>query len=379
MTATRTFLAVTTTRADWGLLSPLLSELRRLGHRVHVVAANMHLREDCGMTVREIERDGFAPLRIEGFGSQPQIASALLTGVADLCRRLTPDATIMLGDRYEMLGAAQGAVLAGTPIVHIAGGAVSEGAFDDCFRHAITKLSWLHLTETEDYRRRVIQLGEHPDRVVCTGAIGLHNILHTPLLSRRELEESLGFELGHNTLLVTMHAATLSPTPPEQQLQRLLEALESLPDRRILFTHPNNDVNPAPLIAMLDEWVASHSDRAHKIPSLGHLRYLSTLQYAEAVVGNSSSGLVEVPSMGIPTLDIGCRQDGRLHGPSVVRCGESCEEIAAGLRQILSADHKALAALRRNPYARPDTLPLMTQAIENTPFPKHPQKKFYDL
>lgn len=371
--------AVSSTRADWGLLSPLLRELRARGHRVDVIATNMHLRSDCGMTVSEIEADGFMPIRVPSEGTQPQIAAAVMVGVAEELQRLDPDAVVMLGDRYEMVAAAQGAVMAGVPIVHIAGGAVSRGAYDDCFRHAITKLSYLHLTETEEYRRRVIQLGEEPERVVCTGAIGIHNILHTPLMSREELERSLGFELGDNTLLVTLHAATLSPMPPEKQLDALLRALDTVPDRRVLFTHPNNDVDPAPLIAMLHDYVRRHPQRAHVVASLGHSRYLSVLQYAEAVVGNSSSGLVEVPSMGIPTVDIGCRQDGRLHAESVVRCGESELQIAQALALALTPEHKTLAARRENPYARPDTLRLMADTIENTPMSHYPQKTFYDL
>lgn len=369
----------TSTRADWGLLSPLAHEMLHRGHDVQVIATNMHLRRDCGMTVSEIVADGFDPLRVPADGSPAEITAGVLSGFARVFADAQPDAVVILGDRYEMVGAAMAAVLAGVPVVHIAGGAVSEGAFDDGFRHAITKLAVLHLTETDEYRRRVIQLGEDPERVVTTGAIGIHNILNTKLMTREELEESLSFRFDAPTLLVTLHAATLSPLSPERQMRNLLEALDSVPDCKIIFTYPNNDVDPAPLIALIEEYARKNPGRVLAIPSLGRLRYLSALRQVEAVVGNSSSGLVEIPSMGIPTLDIGCRQDGRLHSPSVVRCGDTAEEIRRGLAVALSEEQKRVAATAENPYARPDTLRLMADAIDNFKFHKFPVKKFHDL
>ena len=263
--------------------------------------------------------------------------------------------------------------------MHIAGGAVSYGAFDDCFRHAITKMAYLHLAETEQYRQRIVQMGEDPQRVVTTGAIGIHNIMNVKPMPLESLEQSLGFALGSNTLLVTLHAATLSALPPEEQYGNLLAALDRFPDRQILFTYPNNDVDPTPLIAMIEDYVRQNPKRAHAIPSLGRVRYLSALRHVEAVVGNSSGGIVEVPSMGIPTLDIGHRQDGRTHAASVIRCGETADEIAAGLRTALSPETKAVAAACDNPYARPDTLALMTDTILSTHFTPYPVKRFYDL
>ncbi len=375
----RHFAIATSTRADWGLLSPLAKSLRDYGFDITVIATNMHLLEETGMTVREIEADGFDPVRVPVSGRPDEIAAGVLTGFSDVFSASGFDAVIILGDRYEMVSAAMAAVLARIPIVHIAGGAVSYGAFDDCFRHAITKMAALHLTETDEYRRRIIQMGEHPSTVVTTGAIGVHNILNIPLMSREELEQSLGFELGDNTLLVTMHAATLSSLSPSKQLDALLRALHSVPDRRILFTYPNNDTDISKMVALIEGYAMLHPDRVHVVPSLGRVRYLSALQYVEAVVGNSSSGLVEVPSAGIPTLDIGHRQDGRAHGPSVVRCGETAEEIEEGLRKALSPEQKAIATRRENPYAKPDTLRLMTKAIAEADLSPRMQKKFYDL
>ncbi len=380
MTGRRLHIVVaTSTRADWGLLSPVAAELQRRGAEITVAATNMHLLPQTGMTVSEIEADGFKPVRIPVSGNHAAIAAGCITGFHKLLSQVKPDAIVILGDRFEMTGVAQAAVLAGVPIVHIAGGAVSYGAFDDCFRHAITKMAYLHLAETEQYRRRIVQMGEDPQRVVTTGAIGIHNIMSVTPMSLASLEQSLGFALGSNTLLVTLHAATLSALPPEEQYGNLLAALDQFPDRNILFTYPNNDVDPTPLIALIKDYVQNNPKRAHAIPSLGRVRYLSALRHVEAVVGNSSGGIVEVPSMGIPTLDIGHRQDGRTHAASVIRCGETADEIAAGLRTALSPDTKALAATCDNPYARPDTLALMTDTILSTHFTPYPVKRFYDL
>lgn len=368
----------TSTRADWGLLSPLAEELRQRGHQVEVMATNMHLDARCGMTVTEIEADGFSPVRIPASGTPAEVAADVLRGFGNYFATNNFDAIIILGDRYEMLSAASAALLAGIPIVHIAGGAVSEGAFDDGFRHAITKLSMLHLAETDEYAARIIHMGEDPQRVITTGAIGIHNILNTKLLSREELDSSLNFTLGENAILVTLHAATLSPLPAEEQMGNLIAALEYFTELRIIFSYPNNDVDPAPLISQIERLAVAHPDRVLAIPSLGRLRYLSALQYVKAVVGNSSSGLVEVPSMHIPTLDIGCRQNGRLHGPSVVRCGETVEEIREGIERVLSPEQQEIARTAYNPYARPETLRRMADAIEYFNFTPYPVKKFYD-
>lgn len=372
---------ITTTRADWGLLSPIARELSRRGVKISVVAANMHFIKSLGETYREIEADGFTIARKIAPAATPALtAAATLAGTAEAVESLKPDGAIILGDRYEALAAAQACVLTHCPIVHIAGGAVSEGAFDDSFRHAITKLSHLHLVETDDYRRRVIQLGEDPAHVVTTGAIGLHNILSAPELSLAELETSLEFTLGDNCLLVTMHPATLSPTPPQRQLEALLNALDKEASAcNLIITYPNNDSDPAPLIAMIEDYASRHPQRVVAIPSLGMRRYVSALRHVRGVVGNSSSGIVEAPSAGIPTLDIGIRQKGRAAAPSVVHCGEDEASIAQGLRRILSPEMRLLASRKENPYYRPDTLSIICDTIAGFPFSGSPAKHFHDL
>lgn len=375
----RHYLIASSTRADWGLLSPLARSLRERGNRISVAATNMHLLPRYGNTVHEIEQDGFRPMKVHAAGTPAEICAAVMKGFADLFAAENFSAVIVLGDRYEMVSVAQAAVLAGIPVVHIAGGAVSYGAFDDCFRHAITKMAVLHLVETEEYRRRVIQMGENPAHVVNTGAIGVSLPDESLLMTKDELDESLGFELHPDTLLITLHPATLSTMPPLQQLDQLFKALKSFPDRPLLFTSPNNDSDGETMIHAIETYVRLSGDNVHFVSSLGHRRYLSALRYVAAVVGNSSSGLVEVPSAGIPTLDIGCRQEGRTAGPSVVHCGETAEEIVRGLKTVLSREMEKVAARRENPYHQRDTVIKMCRAIENCNFTPYPKKRFNDI
>ncbi len=369
----------TTTRADWGLLSPLATELRGRGADVRILAAGMHFMESMGMTYREIENDGF---KIEKAIRTPETpaeeAASCLTAFANTLADLRTDCIVCLGDRFEMLAIAMAAAMTRTPIVHIAGGAISEGAFDDSFRHAITKLSSLHLCETPEYRRRVISMGEDPQRVFHTGALGVYNILNVEPMPLVELEASIGFSFTPRTVLCTMHTATLDPRPPHLQLRELLDALADTPDLRVLFTHPNNDVDPLPLIAMLHEF-ADRDPQAYKVvPNLGRVRYISALHHVCAVIGNSSGGIVEVPSMGIPVLDIGIRQKGRARAASVIHSDGDKESIKQALRTVLSPACKELAAHAVNPYSLPHTPRLMADIMLSTDFSILLPKRFID-
>lgn len=371
----------TGTRADWGLLSPIARRLADSPNvEIAIMATNMHYDSKYGMTYKEIIADGFEiASEIPVFGSPAEISAKCLIEFNKAFSQINPDCVIILGDRFEMVAVAMAAVLAKVPIVHIAGGAISEGAFDDSFRHAITKMSTLHLTETEQYRQRVIQMGEFPENVVNTGAIGVYNAMNLSLMSKQELEKSIGFELGDESLLVTLHCATLEMLPPQIQMQNLLQALDTIPDCKILFTHPNNDSDAETLISMIDDYASKNSDRVCVVPSLGRLRYLSALRYVKGVVGNSSSGLVEVPSMGIPTLDIGIRQRGRTAGDSVLNCGTSADEITIGLKKILSPEMQQIASMAKNPYAQSDTLERMVSSILTFDFKKNASKRFYNI
>lgn len=364
---------VTTTRADWGLLSPLAAELRRRGHTVLVAASNMHLDAAFGATASEIEADGFAvDAAVPLSGGDTPLSRAVATGectlgMARAFGELNPDIVVALGDRYEMLGAVTAAAVSGIPVVHIAGGEISEGAQDDAFRHAITKLSDLHLTSVPEYACRVLQMGEEPERVMDTGAIGVYNFMQLKPVADCELSAFLGINLEawKPLAIVTYHPATLDrdATHAARTLE-LLRALEEVTELKVVITYPNNDAGGAAAIPLLEEWAAAHADRARIFPSLGARRYLSLLRHAAMVVGNSSSGIVEVPSAGIPTVDIGIRQQGRTAARSVLHCGTSASDIAQTIRSALDPDFAGFCRQVVNPYYKPDTLDIMADAIE---------------
>ncbi|MDE6447989.1 MAG: UDP-N-acetylglucosamine 2-epimerase (hydrolyzing), partial [Muribaculaceae bacterium] len=342
----------TGTRADWGLLQPLASSLRKHGAEIRVFATHQHLMPDMGDTVAEIIADGFTPAeRIPAEGSAARIMAMAAAGFADALPRHALDALVILGDRCEMLGVASAALLCGVPVVHVAGGTVSEGAFDDSVRHAITKMASLHFPETRACAERLLRMGEDPARVVTAGALGVSNTMTVSLMHREALTASLGgWDPGTDFLVVTLHAATLADGNPLEVQENMLAALEALPEpMRMILTYPNSDVDPAPLIASLHDFAARMKGRALVIPSLGRVRYLSAVALARGVVGNSSSALVEVPSLGTPAVDIGTRQSGREHGPSVIHCGTSRPEIAAALEQLLSPSKQHLPARSINP------------------------------
>ncbi len=383
-----TLCIATGTRADWGLLSPIAAELRARGEvNVKILATNMHLLERYGHTVDEIEADGFAvDARVEmpDGGDSPldraRAMAACLDGTAVALEAMRPDGLLLLGDRYEMLAVASAAVMLGIPVIHIAGGEITLGAIDDSLRHAITKLASLHLTAADDYSRRVIQMGEDPARVVTIGAPGVWNAMHRPLPSDRELLDSLHIEGDPRIALVTYHPATLDPADPTERFGALLEALDRFPTLHYIITYPNNDSHSYGIIAMLEKYAAERPGRVTAVRSLGAARYLAASRLAEVVIGNSSSGVVEVPSAGTPTVDIGIRQKGRLAGPSVIHCGDSADEIAEAIALALTPAMQELAARKENPYSRPDTVALAADTI--TAFMRGDKsivKTFHDL
>lgn len=377
----------TGTRADWGLLSGIARALKaRNDVELKIIATNMHLSDRYGATWREIERDGLAidfrvAMESDSDSAKGTVGamSRCMAGMAEAFSSLRPDLLVILGDRYEMLATASAALIFRIPIAHIAGGAVSRGAYDESIRHAITKMSHIHLTETEEYRRRVIQLGENPDLVFNTGAIGVYNIAHTGFISREELEKDLGTSIPDRLLLATFHPATLDCQPPRVQCENLLAALDGFPDYKTIFTYPNNDTDGQVIIRLIEDYARCHPDRCAVFPSLGMKRYLSMLHYATAVIGNSSSGIVEVPSMGIPTLDIGIRQAGRTAADSVIHCGVGKTDISEGLRIALSDSFREKARRATNPYYRPDTLQRIVSIIAETPLDGITIKPFHDL
>ena len=381
----RKICVVTGSRAEYGILRRLMSAIKDCPELdLQVIATNQHLSKSQGETYKEIEGDGFtidykvymadddAP---DNANTTAKSISRGVAGFADAFDALQTDLLLILGDRYEMLAVASTALIYKIPIAHLHGGEITEGAFDDAIRHAITKMSHLHFTSTEAYRKRVIQLGERPDRVFNVGALGVENVLKNNFMSREEIEQSLNFQITDKCFLCTYHPVTLCNMSSQTQVVNLLEALDDYKDYHIIFTYSNSDTNSQIIIKRIQEYVDRNKDRCMFIPSLGQRRYFSVLKYMTAVIGNSSSGIIEVPSFGIPTLDIGDRQKGRIAANSVIHCGYSTEEIKDGLKKVVACNHKTFD----NPYYKEGTCDAILNIIKNYPLDNLVQKHFYDI
>lgn len=350
----RRICAVTGSRADWGLLRPVLDGIRDTDDlQLQIAVTGAHLSAAHGHTVDAIAAEGFtvdARVDLAQRGDDAtEVTRALGRGVigfADTLQALSPDLLLVLGDRYEILAAVQAALIARVPVAHIAGGDITEGAFDDAIRHAITKLSHLHFVTHADARERVLQMGEDPARVHLSGSPGIDQILATPRLSREALSQSLDFPLRARNLAITFHPATLDDEQPLAQLDALLTALGRLgTDTGLIFTGANTDTGGDALNTRIADFVA---ERGHAClhPSLGQQRYYSLVAEADAVVGNSSSGLYEAPSLGTPTVNIGSRQQGRPRAASVIDCPARADAIVDAIRRALTQDTGAV----ENPY-----------------------------
>lgn len=392
MTTKRKICFVTGTRADYGIMSRLMKRLSESpAVQLSVIATNMHLSARYGLTYKEIEADGITIDRkvdmiLPGDSAATTVKSMglAMTGMADAFDELKPDLAVILGDRYEMLVAASAAQIFGIPVAHIHGGEITEGAYDDSIRHAITKLSYLHFTSTEEYRKRVIQMGEEPDRVFNVGSLAVESIVDSgeKLMSLDELEKSLNHTLGNRFLVVTYHPVTKEPGSGPRQIEALLEALESdaIKPFNVLFTLPNSDTGSQEMTDMIKRWCEINNDRAIAVTSLGRLRYYSALNLCTAVVGNSSSGIIEAPSFRIPTLNIGARQKGRAQGNTVFNCEADLESVKRGLQTVTSND--TITFVRQNavnPYYKPGTLETMERILTEYPLSLFAAKKFYDL
>lgn len=384
----RKICVVTGTRAEYGLLSRLMRIIKDSDKtQLQIIATNMHLSPKYGNTYLEIEKDGFTidkkiPILEEGkddANATLHSMSKALSGFADAYDELNPDLVVVLGDRYEILAAATAALIERIPIAHIHGGEITEGAYDDAIRHSITKMSHLHFTSTQEYRNRVIQLGEEPERVFYVGALGVENIKNLPLMSKEEIEKEVKFKLDNQTILVTYHPVTLGSQTAEQDIKEFVAALEERKDLRVFFTMPNSDTGAQAIVDAINEFVLKNSDRAVAYKSLGILRYLSVMKYAGAVVGNSSSGLLEVPSFGIPTLNIGDRQKGRMAADSVLHCETDKESILKGLDTVMSTAFRQKAAQTCNPYDKEGTAQAIFDVISTYPLEQLNQKHFYDI
>ena len=377
----------TGTRAEYGIMSRLFHMIANDPElQLQIIATNMHLSPEFGFTYREIEADGFhidkkVEMLLSSDTANGTVKSMGLAtiGFADALEDLKPDLVVILGDRYEMLCAAQACLIFNIPIAHIAGGGITEGAYDDAIRHCITKLSHLHFTSTEEHRNRVIQLGEHPNRVFWTGSLGVNNIRNEQIMSLNDLESSLNFELGERFLLVTFHPTTMENGSAPEQCDALLTALSEINSKyKLLFTLPNSDTNGRIITAKVKEYVARNPENAFEITSLGKKRYYSALKYATAVVGNSSSGLIEAPIFNTPTLNIGKRQEGRTRCESIIDVPATLSGIRDGLSKVISTEYKVIAEQTHSPYERNNTLENVFNTIKSFPLNGITQKKFYD-
>lgn len=382
----RKICVVTGTRAEYGLLRWVMQGIMDdPALTLQIVATGMHLSPEFGLTFRDIESDGFTIDRkvemLTSSDSSVGIAKSMglgMIGFADTLHELNPDLIVVLGDRFEIFATVSAALVARIPVAHLHGGETTEGAFDESLRHSITKMSHLHFVAAEEYRRRVIQLGEQPERVFLVGGLGIDNIKRLQLLDRTELEASLGCKLGPKNLLITFHPVTLETATAADQMAELLAALAELQDTQLIFTMPNADTDGRALIGMVEQFVAQHPN-ARAYTSLGQLRYLSCIAHMDGVIGNSSSGLTEVPSFRKGTINIGDRQRGRLQAASVIHCQPNRSDIMAALQRLYSPEFQLSLDQVSNPYGEGGASEKVVETIKHYAIDGIAKKAFYDL
>lgn len=383
----KTITVLTATRAEYGLLKPIIVALKQVeGLDIKVAVTGAHLSPEFGLTYKEIESDGInIDTRIDilkGSDSPADITktmAAAMCGFADYFEKNKPDALIVLGDRYETLAVCLAAMNERIPIIHLYGGDKTEGAVDEAIRHAITKLSLIHLVSTIEARNRVIQLGEQPDRVLVVGAIGVENVMNTPLMSLADLEDSLGMKLSGGYAVVTFHPVTLEDNSAENQCKELLDAICRFPEFNFIITKANADTDGRIINQLLEEHVKNHTN-AKLFDSLGMVRYLSAVKNSLVVIGNSSSGLVEVPSFHVPTVNIGERQKGRIRPESVIDCEPCADSIERAINKALSYEFKAMCERVKNPYGDGNTTKKIVSAVcDMLNNPIDIKKHFYDI
>ncbi len=364
---------ITGSRAEYGLLKPLIKRIKKGGRfKLEIIVTGQHLVSQYGLTFREIEKDGFSiskKVKILSAGdSDRSVTQSVALGVSKFGKIFSkerPDLLIVLGDRFEIFAAVSAAYIFKIPIAHLHGGELTSASMDDAFRHAITKMSMMHFVSTPEYKRRVVQLGEDPQRVFSVGAIGIDSIKDMELLSIFELQKQLVFKFGKKNLLVTFHPVTLEGHTSAFQFNELLSALDNFKDLKIIFTKPNADVGSLVISSMIDEYVKLNRHRAKAFISLGTLKYLSLIRNIDAVVGNSSSGIIEVPSFGKPTVNIGNRQRGRIRAKSVIDSKPQKKEILNAIKKALSPEFTKFCKTVNNPYGKGNTAGKIYRVIKN--------------
>lgn len=382
----RKICVITGSRAEYGLLRWIMQGIKdHPDLTLQLIVTGMHLSKDFGMTVDEIENDGFAindKIEILSYtdtslGISQSMADALL-GFAEAFNRLKPDLVLVLGDRYEVFSAATSAHIARIPIAHIHGGESTEGLIDEAFRHSITKMSQIHFVAAKEYRQRVIQLGENPEKVFLVGGLGIDGINNLKLLDKEMLENKLDFKFGTKNLLVTFHPVTLEKLTAKNQMKELLLALSELKDTKIIFTMPNSDAESKAIFQLIQDFV-QRNPSAKAYYSLGQQKYFSTIMYVDAVVGNSSSGLLEVPSFKKPTVDIGDRQRGRIKAKSVISCSPQAEDIGRAIKKLYSSNFQDTLQEVESPFGKGGASQKILTVLESVHLQSLLKKEFYNL
>lgn len=383
----RKICVVTGSRAEYGLLYWLMKEVDANSDlELQLVVTGMHLAPEFGLTYKAIEADGFTiDAKVEMLLSSDTVIGVSkstglgVIGFADAFERLQPDVVVLLGDRFEILAAAQAAFIAGIAIAHISGGEVTTGAVDDVIRHCISKMARYHFVAAEVYRQRVIQLGEQPDTVFNVGDPGLDNIARLPLLEQKELGAAIGFDTERPYFLVTFHPMTTGNTDALASLQNLLSVLDEYPSHGVILTKANADMGGRELNRLIDEYAKAHQDRVFAVTSLGQLRYLSAMKHCTAVIGNSSSGIVEAPAMHVPTVNIGSRQNGRLKADSIVDCADDKAAISKAVAQVLTNEFRLKVSNTVSLYGDCDASNRICATLKKVPIDRKHPKVFYDL
>ena len=378
---------VTGSRAEYGLLKPIMNAIKEDKELIlQTVVTGSHLSTEFGLTYKNIENDGFKiDEKVEmllssdtKIGINKSIGLAMVS-FGEVFERLKPDLIVILGDRYEILAVSICAMVCNIKIAHLHGGEITEGAIDDAIRHSITKMSHLHFTSTEEYKKRVIQLGEQPNRVFNVGAIGTENIKKIKLLNKEELEKKLNFKIKENTIILTFHPVTLENKSSKEQFQNILDAIDNIENINIIFTKANADTDGRIINNMIDEYVNKNNNTI-AFDTMGQLNYFSALQFVDCVVGNSSSGIIEVPTFKIPTVNIGSRQKGRIYSQSVINCENEKIDIEKSIKKALSKSFKEEVKKYSNPYEKENTceniIYYMKDFLKNN---NENLKKFYDI
>jgi len=383
----RKICVVTGTRAEYGLLYWLMKSINddpKL--ELQIIVTGMHLSPEFGLTYKEIEKDGFTinhKIEMLLSADTPSAISKStgmgLIGFADAYNELDPDIVVIIGDRYEILAASIACLYAKIPIAHISGGETSIGAFDEAIRHSITKMAWWHFVAADEYEKRVIQLGENPKRVFNVGGLGVDAIKKAKLLSKKEVMNKTSIKFGHKNLLITYHPVTLEKQTSKKNIQSLLEVLADLNDIYLIFTMPNSDPEGRIIKQEIDEFVLTHRHRSIAFNSMGHLNYLSALQYVDGVVGNSSSGLAEAPTFRIGTVNIGDRQKGRLKAKSIIDCEPTKASIKKAIKTLYSEDFQNILPTINNPYSKVNGTEKIIKILRDTILPKELKKEFHDI